>query len=495
VKKVDQHVPMKEKLSWGLGAFSEQIAVNGLNNLFMPIFNMGFGVDSRLLGWAITIPRFFDMLSDPIIGNMSDNCRSRFGRRRPYMIVGGILMALIFVFIFMASPHWGEWTLFGYATVACILFFTAYTIYSVPYTALGLEMTDDYDERAHIQKYRSIFGAIATFLLPWLYKLCLIIGERCKALVGQDHVVWYEKPLMLVSKMAADVSVKTEVLGVRYVAWSAAIFIVVAIMPVCFLVKERARIEGQEKINLWRSAKMVSKNKSFAMLLGMILLVITGNYFVNPVITYLNIFYVYGGDKIAGANLFGVYGSVLATAMFISSFIIPYLVQMLDKKKVLIIGLSMSIVASILNWFLVNPNYPYLQLITAVLSGVGLNGCWLLNGAFIADICDEDELAFGYRREGMFSAVFGFVVKLAFTVIGVTLGYLIVFVGYEAGAESMTPQTITNLRCILTFFPLTCLLIAVSIIKFYPLTRERVREIQSQLRARHESAHDLVVPE
>ena len=486
MKKASEKVPMREKLSWGLGGFSEQIAVNGLNNLFIPIYNIGFGLDSVLIGWAISIPRFFDMISDPIIGNMSDNCRSRMGRRRPFILWGGILMALIFGLTYMASPYWSTWTLFGYATASCILFYLAYTVDSVPYTALGLELTDDYDERAHIQKYRCIFNSLAAFSLPWIYKLCLVAGTRSRELLAQEHVAWYQKPLLIFAEMAADTSIKAEVLGSRYVAWACALFIVIAILPVSFFVKERAKISGQEKIGLLKSAKLVSKNKPFLLLCGMILLVITGNYFVNPLLMYLNIFYVFDGDKMAGANLSGLNGSVLAVSMFVSAFIVPYLVQLLDKKKVLLIGLSLGAAANLLNLFLVNPAYPYLQLIPAVMLGAGLNACWLLNGAFIADVCDEDELAFGYRREGMFSAVFGFVVKLAFTVIGVALGYLLAVAGYDAGADSMTPETVTRLRYFLVFFPMACLVLAAIIFKFYPLTRERVQEIQSQLNARHE---------
>lgn len=483
MKKVSEKVPMREKLAWGLGGFSEQIAVNGLNGMFMPVFNMGFGLDSKLIGWAITIPRFFDMISDPVVGNMSDNCRSRFGRRRPFILWGGILMALIFGLTYMASPYWGQWTMFGYATAACILFYLAYTVYSVPYTALGLELTSDYDERAHIQKYRCIFNSLSAFSLPWIYKFCLVIGNASRALSEQDHVAWYQKPLTVFSGLAADASVKAEVLGSRYVAWACALFIVCAIMPVSLFVKERTVVEGQQKVGLLTSVKLVSRNKSFALLLGMILLVITGNYFVNPLLMYLNIFYVHGGDKVAGANLSGLNGSVLAVTMLVSAFIVPYLVQLLDKKKVLLIGLSLGASANLLNLILVNPDHPYLQLISAAMLGFGLNCCWLLNGAFIADVCDEDELAFGYRREGMFSAAFGFIVKLAFTVIGVSLGYLLAVAGYEAGAEIMTPETITRLRLFLSFFPMSCLFIAAIIFKFYPLTRERVQEIQSKLNA------------
>ncbi|MDQ8195972.1 MFS transporter [Coraliomargarita sp. SDUM461004] len=482
---------MKEKLSWGLGGFSEQVAVNGLNTLFMPVFNMGFGLDSKLIGWAMTIPRFFDMISDPIVGNMSDNCRSRFGRRRPFILGGGVLMALIFGLTYMASPYMGQWAMFGYATVACVLFYLAYTVYSVPYTALGLELTDDYDERAHIQKYRSIFNSCAAFTLPWIYKCCLLVGEYIRALHAQESVAWYQQPLLVFSDLTADLSIKAEVLGARYVAWGCAIFIICAIVPVSFFVKERVRTGINEKIGLIASVKLVSKNKPFALLLGMILMVIIGNFFVGPLLMYMNIFYVCGGDKVAGANLSGLNGSTTAVTMFLSAFLIPFLVQIFDKRKVLQLGLLVAASAMLLNFFLVNPNTPYLQLIPAGMLGFGLNCCWLLNGAFIADVCDQDELDYGYRREGMFAAAFGFIVKLAFTVIGVALGYLLSVAGYEAGAESMSPETILRLRYFLTFFPMACLLSAAVVFKFYPLTRQRIHEIQNKLEARAEGSDSI----
>lgn len=481
MKKKANRVSLKEKISWGLGGFSEQVAVNGLNNLFMPVFNIGFGMDSKLIGWAMTIPRFFDMISDPLVGNMSDNCRSRFGRRRPFIFIGGILMALIFGLTYMVPPQLGQWAMFGYATVSLVLFYLAYTTYSVPYTALGLELTDDYDQRAHIQKYRCIFNSLATFTLPWVYKLCIEAGNYSRELHARSEVAWYHKPLMIFDEMAGDLSIKAEVLGSRYVAWGCALFIICAILPVSFFVKERCFNKQQATIRLMESAKMVSKNRPFLLLCGMILLVITGNFFVNPLLMYLNVFYVCGGDKAAGATLSGMNGSVLAVAMFFSAFFVPYLVEMQDKKKVLLLGLFLGATANLLNLFLVNPNYPYLQLISAAMLGFGLNCCWLLNGAFIADICDQDELEFGYRREGMFAAVFGFIVKLAFMLIGVALGYLLAFSGYQAGADSMSPETITKLRYFLTCFPMACLICAALIFKCYPLTRERIHEIQVKL--------------
>ncbi len=152
------------------------------------------------------------------------------------------------------------------------------------------------------------------------------------------------------------------------------------------------------------------------------------------------------------------------------------------------LGLLVSALANLLNLYLVNPDYPNLQLISAAMAGFGLNCCWLLNGAFIADVCDQDELEYGYRREGMFASAFGFVVKLAFTLIGLGLGYLLAFSGYEAGAETATQETVQILRYSLTFFPMACMLGAAFVFKFYPLSRESVYEIQRKLSERAKEA-------
>jgi GPH family glycoside/pentoside/hexuronide:cation symporter len=488
MKNEHKKLPLKEKISWGLGGFSEQIAVNGLNNLFVPIYNIGLGLDSVLVGWAISIPRFFDMISDPIIGNMSDNCRSRLGRRRPFILWGGILMALIFGLTYMASPGWGSWTLFGYAVASCILFYLAYTVYSVPYTALGLELTDDYDERADVQKYRMIFSSVATFTIPWFYKICLSIGGHARQVAGQDTGRWVDLPFRWVAGLAADESIKPEVLGVRYLAWIAAGVIVLSILPVFFNAKEKVAAQKQEKINLLQSAKLISKNRSFLIQCGMIFLVITGMFFTGPLTTYLNIFHVCGGDKLAASTWTGWNGTVLGVASLISSFLIPLLVRVFDKKKVLIGGVSLAVAAIGSTWFAINPQWPALQLIPAVAIGFGMSCCWLLNGAFIADICDEDELKTGFRREGMFSAVFGFIVKMAFTVIALLLGYLLKFIGYEAGADRMTPETIFRLRLFLALFPAGSLLAAVLVFSRYPLTRGRVQQIQARLTVRQKDA-------
>ena len=150
--------------------------------------------------------------------------------------------------------------------------------------------------------------------------------------------------------------------------------------------------------------------------------------------------------------------------------------------------------AILCSWVLFNPAVPALQLTLSIFLGFGMSTCWLLNGAFIADICDEDELQNGVRREGMFSAVFGFAIKLAFTAIALLLGYVLKLIGYEAGANTMQPETVLRLRLFVALFPSSCLLLAILSFSRYSLNRHRVQEIQAELTRRRAQSDPQGLP-
>jgi GPH family glycoside/pentoside/hexuronide:cation symporter len=478
------HVPMREKIAWGMGGFSDQVATNGLNSLFVPIYNIGFGMSSVLIGWASAIPRLIDTLSDPVMGNISDNSRSRFGRRRPFVFAGAFLMALGFGLSYMASPYWGSTALFAFAVATGIFFYLMYTIFSVPYNALGLELTSDYDERADVQKYRLILASVASFGVPWLYKICLSTGEFIRDFLGSGQSAWYGFLLHPMAQMASDQSVKLEVLGIRYVAWALAILIVLTALPAALFTRERIKVHDQAQLHLLHSGKLALQNRSFRILCLMIFFVIAGMSFIGVLATYANIFYIFGGDKSSGATWNGFYGTAAGLASLAGTFAVPLLVRRFDKKSVLMGGMTVATAAIACSWFLFHPGFPALQLVIAVLVGAGMSAVWLLGGSFLADICDEDEFLHGYRREGIFSAFYGFIIKLAFTGIAFTFGYVLAFIGYDAGSDAMTPQALTRLRLFIAIFPSVCIIAAMIVFSRYGLSRDHVREIQAQLAAR-----------
>jgi Na+/melibiose symporter-like transporter len=393
-------------------------------------------------------------------------------------------MALGFGLSYMASPYWGSAGLFAFAVGTGIFFYLMYTIFSVPYNALGLELTSDYDERADVQKYRLILASLASFGVPWLYKICLSTGEFVRAFAGSGESAWYGFLFHPMVRMASDEGIKVELLGIRYVAWGLAIIIVLTALPAALFTRERIKVHDQAQLHLLHSGKLALQNRSFRILCLMIFFVIAGMSFIGVLATYANIFYLFDGDKSSGATWNGFYGTAAALASLAGTFAVPLLVRRFDKKKVLMAGMALSAVTIVCSWFLFHPGLPALQLVLAVLVGGGMSTVWLLGGSFLADICDEDELLHGYRREGIFSAFYGFIIKLAFTGIAFTFGYVLAFIGYDAGADEMTPAALTRLRLFIALFPSACIVAAMISFSRYGLSRERVREIQATLQQR-----------
>ena len=118
---------------------------NGVNSLVLPIFNIGLGVDAVKLGFAIGLPRFLDAISDPIIGHISDNARTRWGRRRPFIFCAALLVGLLIGVLFSPNPQWSKDALFWWFLIWGALFYLAYAVFVIPYSALGLEITSDYN--------------------------------------------------------------------------------------------------------------------------------------------------------------------------------------------------------------------------------------------------------------------------------------------------------------------------------------------------------------
>ena len=166
-----------EKVSWGAGGMTESF-VNTLYSLSFPIFAIGFGVAPALMGLAQSIPRLIDAFTDPIMGNISDNTHTRWGRRRPFIFLGAILVGVTFPLIFRPGMGWSPMAYFAWFTVTCSLFFIAFTVWSIPWSAMGLEMSDDYEDRTRIQLYRMIFASLAGIGITWSYKLCFFFDDN-----------------------------------------------------------------------------------------------------------------------------------------------------------------------------------------------------------------------------------------------------------------------------------------------------------------------------
>ena len=151
-------MPFSSKLAFGIGQFAEGLKNTGFGLFILFYYNQVLGLSGTLAGGALFIALMFDALTDPLAGSLSDNFRSKLGRRHPFMYASAVPLALAFYGLFSPPEDISEWALFAWLTVFAVLTRGAMTLYHVPHLALGAEMTENYQERTRIVAFRQFFG-------------------------------------------------------------------------------------------------------------------------------------------------------------------------------------------------------------------------------------------------------------------------------------------------------------------------------------------------
>jgi Na+/melibiose symporter-like transporter len=476
---------LREMVAWGTGGFAENLANSAILSLIYPIFNVALGFSPMAIGTALAVSRIVDAVVDPVMGNFTDNVRTPWGRRRPFIFAGAILMAMFFGLIWWL-PAWlptlGARTaenalevpflislgietipalkMFLALTVVCLLFYFSFTVFVIPFSGLGIELVQDYAARTNIQVYRLWASFLASLMVGWLYLWSQNIGIR----LGGN-----------------------EVLGVRYVGLAvAALILLTAILPALFCRERFSHSAVGKKIRLLAAVKLTLTHKPFLMLMGSVFAVFIGLFFAIPLMTYIGIYHCCGGDKKLAAEIGGVMTTIQTVGQFAAMPLIAWANKHFEKRTILFAGIGMSIVGYISTWWLFTPAYPWLQIVPYVIAAWGLCSCWAVNGSFAADICDDDELRSGHRREGLYSAVFAFVYKSAIGLVALGTALLLAWVGIKGGDAVPSAEAITRVRFAYMTIPAVCLTMAIVAMWRYPLSRARVMEIQTQLKSRRE---------
>ncbi|MCL5271083.1 MAG: MFS transporter [bacterium] len=470
-----EKVPVGRKIAYGAGAISDQFVTNGIGSLAMPIYNLGLGLDPRLLGWIMALPRVFDAIIDPSIGNLSDNTRTRWGRRRPYILIGGVVLSVFFVAMWLAPrslagrtvtfalPSWLGGTmhlphLAIYFLVTSMLCYFGYAFFSVPRGAMGIEMSTDYHERTAIFAWNTFLAYTAAFLMPWLYNLSFQAGK----LAGGD-----------------------EILGVRYVAAGVGVVMLVCALAPALFVRERAGTFGaQPKTPLFEGLRMTFNNYPLWLMFTIVFLVLLACSMIGPMGLYISIDYICGGDKKWASYIGGVNGVLQGAVGIAVTPLVAWTARRIGKKSTMALGQIIAIGGFAASWWLMTPRFPYLQLVKTGLVTFGLTSVWVLWGSVMADICDLDELKYGLRREGMFGAAVTFLMKASTACVTVVAGYALIWAGYRPGGMQ-TVATLTLMRVLYIAITVGCLLVSLALTFIFPINEKSAREVRAILDARN----------
>ena len=463
-----ERVPLVQKAAFGAGHLVNNLLPGALG-IFMFFLLTAFGMDPFLAGLLGGLPRIFDAITDPIMGFISDNTNSRWGRRRPYIFVGAILSGVLFAVLWQLdennTPNYNFW----YFLILSLVYLVGNTIFSTPLIGLGYEMTSDYNERTRLMAFSQTVGQIAWMIVPWFWVL----------IADPD----------LFESQAVGVRRLSIIVG--------AVCIVLGILPAIFCrgldashMKNRKEISFKTLFtnlkDLFQGIVQVSKNKPFVKLCGATFLVFNGFQMVASFSFFIIVFYMFKGDYGLAGNWPAWFSTI--SAIVTAFLIIPVVSWMADKwgkRKAFIISTALSIVGYGLKWWGFNPDNPLLIFMPIPLMSFGIGGLFTLMMSMTADVCDLDELDNGMpRKEGTFGAIYWWMVKLGQALALVLGGAVLKIVGFDQTLAQQTAETMTNLRIADIVIPAFTAGLAIWVMWSYSLTEERSREIKAELEAR-----------
>ena len=463
----EDKIPFGQKMAFGSGHLANQLFPAALG-VFMVVLIMSLKMNPVLAGILGALPRLIDALTDPIMGFISDNTKSKWGRRKPYILAGSVITGISFMAMWQLSPESSQLYNFFYFLFVSIIFYIGYTIFATPLIGLGYEMTPDYNERTRLMAVSQWMGQIAWMIAPWFW------------VIIYDPSIFDSAPE-----------------GARILAiWVGALCMVLGIMPALFnkemIVPNKEKMANLSFKELAANTKeflkgitLTLKNKPFVKLCGATFFIFNGFQTIAQFAFFIIVYYLFQGDKAAAGTWPAWFGTMSAVATaFLVIPIVTKLSEKIGKKNAFIVATLISIIGYALKWWGFNPANPWLMFLPIPFLSFGIGGLFTLMMSMTAVVCDLDELNCGERREGMFGAVYWWMVKLGNALAILTSGIVLSMVGFNEAIGVQSAEAITNLRIADILIPVATAIMAIVIVWKYDISEAKSYEIRQALIAR-----------
>ena len=461
---IEDKVPFGHKLAFGSGHLANQLFPAALG-VFMVVLVMSLKMDPVLAGLLGALPRLLDAITDPIMGFISDNTKSKWGRRKPYILLGSIITGVAFMIMWQLYPENSETYNFFYFLTISFFFYIGYTIFATPLIGLGYEMTPDYNERTRLMAVSQFMGQVAWMVAPWFWV-----------------IIYNENLYDSAPEGARNLSI-----------WVGGICMVLGALPAIF--NKEMIVPDKSKMKILTMKEMASntkefingivltlKNKPFVKLCGATFFIFNGFQTIAQFAFFIVVYYLFDGDKSAAGNWPAWFGTVSAFATaFLVIPIVTKFSERYGKRKAFIIATLLSVIGYGLKWWGFNPENPWLMFMPIPFLSFGIGGLFTLMMSMTADVCDLDELNNGERREGMFGAVYWWMVKLGTAIAMLTSGVVLHYIGFDEELQSQTTETLTNLRIADIVIPIVAAFIAIILVWKYDITESKAKEIREAL--------------
>jgi len=464
-------VPLRHKVAFGLGLLANQMFPAALG-IFMVVLVQDMGFPGWMWGVLFFLPRVFDSLTDPIMGFISDNTRSRWGRRHHYVFLGAIVMGISFVA--MWQMHRGDGVTYNFVYFLCwsLVFYTGLTLFSIPYVAIGYEMSDDFHERTSIMAVAQWIGQWAWVIAPWFW-------------VVMYDPAWFEN---------ADTATRT--LSV----WVGVACMLLAMVPALFIPSRSSKDDthlipltwanlGGGMREILNGFQEAFRSAPFRKLCFATFLIFNAFNTVAAFSFFIVVYHLFAGDTAAAGiwpTLFGSVGALITTFAVIPS--VAWMSRRMGKKNAFMLSQGISIIGYVLLWFLMVPGKPWMFMFALPFFSFGIGGLFTLMMSMTADVCDLDELATGKRREGIFGAIYWWMVKFGFAIAGLLSGAIMSFVAFTPGAAAQPEGAVDGLRLFYSGIPMLGTLLAMWIMRGYDLDETRANEVHAELERRRRVA-------
>ena len=459
-------VPMSQKIAFGIGMLANQLfpAVLGI---FSVILVEKLGFSGILQGIAFFIPKFYDALLDLVMGYVSDNTKSKWGRRRQYVLAGAIILGVSFAFLWQLYPENGVTYNFWYFLGISFIFYSGLTIFSIPYVAMGYEMSDDFHERTSIMATSQLIGQLAWVAAPWLY----VVMYNTKLFPSTDFAV-------------RDLSV--------YIAIGCAIL---AAIPAFFIPSKSSLNENYSPIDLKgilssfeeikEGLKASIEIKPFRKICIATFLIFNAFQTTAGFSYFIIKYYLFKGNENGFGlwpTLFGCVGAIITTVLVIP--VVARMSKTMGKKIAFILSQGISVIGYILLYFLFVPGKPYLFLFALPFFSFGIGSLFTIMMSMTSDVIDIDELNTGKRREGSLGAIYWWMVKFGSAVAALLSGMILSLVDFKSNAGTQTDQTMFWLLITFVGIPILGTSFAIWVMKDYDIDEAKAREVRNLLEKR-----------
>lgn len=450
-------LPFKIKLSYSMGQIGDSLGYNMYFFFFLFFLTDYVGVPPALAGTISLVAILWDAVFDPVVGHISDNMRSKYGRRRPLMIMAALPYS-IFAFLIFNSISLGTQATFIYFLIMTILFWSSYKFFVIPYFALGAELTNDFNERTTLRAWSSVGLYVAVMVASALPPYLLALFEK--------------------SGMSGQLSWRI-IGGIFAVGILLSAFICWHFTRGKEIYKhEEQKNNTRKKSSLVKALAQIVKLKPTKFLAGSVFFWAVASTMAMGGLIYLMKYNLgYGAER---QSLYFIINSLVCIVWIV---FINKTARHFDKKHVYACFLGIGSLGLLLFSMTGFPSFAIL-LIFCVVFCLGDSTYWTLYYSMMYDICELDEYVNDSRREGVVTAVMSFSQKLGAACATWITGMLLAFGGYEGAIENQSESAHQMILYVNTLMPGIFGSLAVLAILFYPITKKRFDSMMTALHAK-----------